>query len=447
MSDHFVTVGDDLALPQGVKVLDAHLPTTSNAAAVGAKVGLSTDETITGAKTFSSQKGLRTSTWFGVGAGVGSARNPVYINTIVDGSAIQNTLAAGGGDDYVGMQTNIKFGGGFAALKVTVTGSMTAGSNVLTLSSGTFSAPVIAGYTAYVPGAGVGGGLPVKSKITSITDTTHAVLAANASTTVSNVQVVLTLAADHDYAFMANDFYTTGSAAGDLSGINNIFGRLTELHLYTPNVTLNALKAGSFELDIEASAAGSTVTTAAVLEISQARNDANAAVTNSYGLWIHGVMSGSANSWGLMVDNGAKSKFTGPVTLAGTAASDTPLTLQAPLNPTGRLLQGYDVTLTNRVFHVDTNGAIGSNSFLTAFEGLGAQITLGQMPGGYAGVQFGSTASGPLYLKKVSSSALTLDSADFELTDATKGLIVKSPNGTRYRLTVGDDGALTTTAL
>jgi hypothetical protein len=37
--------------------------------------------------------------------------------------------------------------------------------------------------------------------------------------------------------------------------------------------------------------------------------------------------------------------------------------------------------------------------------------------------------------------------ADLEVTDSAKGLILKSPGGTRWRLTVGDDGALTTTSL
>jgi hypothetical protein len=37
--------------------------------------------------------------------------------------------------------------------------------------------------------------------------------------------------------------------------------------------------------------------------------------------------------------------------------------------------------------------------------------------------------------------------ADLEVTDSAKGFILKSPGGTRWRLTVGDDGALTTTSL
>lgn len=48
---------------------------------------------------------------------------------------------------------------------------------------------------------------------------------------------------------------------------------------------------------------------------------------------------------------------------------------------------------------------------------------------------------------ELSGKADKVGSADLEITDATKGLIIKSPNGTRWRLTVGDDGALTTTGL
>jgi len=37
--------------------------------------------------------------------------------------------------------------------------------------------------------------------------------------------------------------------------------------------------------------------------------------------------------------------------------------------------------------------------------------------------------------------------ADIEVADSTKGTILQSPNGTRWRITVGNDGALTTTGL
>jgi hypothetical protein len=38
-------------------------------------------------------------------------------------------------------------------------------------------------------------------------------------------------------------------------------------------------------------------------------------------------------------------------------------------------------------------------------------------------------------------------SGDIEVTDSTKGIILKSPSGTRYRFTVSDLGTLTPTAL
>lgn len=371
--------------------LDAKIPSTQLpdlSATYG--LGKNADENIAGAKTFTSLMGLRSTTWFGLGAGVGSARNPVYINQVVDGGAISNTLTAGGGDDYVGFQTNIKFEGGFAALKTIAVGNMTAGSKTLTLTSGTFSSPVIPGYTANVTGAGVGGWLPVKSKILSITDSTHAELADAASTTVNNVQVVLTLAADHNFLFAANDFYTTGTAAGAIAGIDNLFGRLTELHLNTQDAVLNSIKATSSELDIDASAKGSIIGSAVAHEISAIRNDAGATITNSYGLLIHGATpANTTNPWALYVNGGGKSKFTGPTTLSGTAATDVPLVIQLPLGTTGEALQMFDYTLTNKRFHVANSGSVASSNFLTAFEGLSAQTAIGAMTSGFAGIRMG----------------------------------------------------------
>jgi hypothetical protein len=47
----------------------------------------------------------------------------------------------------------------------------------------------------------------------------------------------------------------------------------------------------------------------------------------------------------------------------------------------------------------------------------------------------------------LNAKANLVGAVDVEITDTTKGLILKAPGGTRYRLTVGDDGALTTTGL
>lgn len=45
------------------------------------------------------------------------------------------------------------------------------------------------------------------------------------------------------------------------------------------------------------------------------------------------------------------------------------------------------------------------------------------------------------------SSKLTITGGDVEVTDAAKGIILKSPNGTRFRVTVNDSGALSATAV
>ena len=47
----------------------------------------------------------------------------------------------------------------------------------------------------------------------------------------------------------------------------------------------------------------------------------------------------------------------------------------------------------------------------------------------------------------VIASRLTVAKGDIEVTEYQKGLILRSTNGTRYRLVVADDGTLTTTAV
>ena len=45
------------------------------------------------------------------------------------------------------------------------------------------------------------------------------------------------------------------------------------------------------------------------------------------------------------------------------------------------------------------------------------------------------------------ASKLTVTGGDIEVTDSTKGIILKSPNGTRYRFTVSDIGILSAASL
>lgn len=47
----------------------------------------------------------------------------------------------------------------------------------------------------------------------------------------------------------------------------------------------------------------------------------------------------------------------------------------------------------------------------------------------------------------VERSASAVGDDDIEITSSTAGLILTSPNGTRYRVTVDDAGTLVTTAL
>lgn len=47
----------------------------------------------------------------------------------------------------------------------------------------------------------------------------------------------------------------------------------------------------------------------------------------------------------------------------------------------------------------------------------------------------------------LNAKADKVSTADFEITAATAGVILKAPGGSRYRITVGDDGALTTTTV
>ena len=52
-------------------------------------------------------------------------------------------------------------------------------------------------------------------------------------------------------------------------------------------------------------------------------------------------------------------------------------------------------------------------------------------------------ATNELFNDKVSK----IGADDIEVTLATKGVILKSPNGTRYKITIADDGALISTAV
>jgi len=48
---------------------------------------------------------------------------------------------------------------------------------------------------------------------------------------------------------------------------------------------------------------------------------------------------------------------------------------------------------------------------------------------------------------RITGAASKVGAADIEITDATKGIILKSANNNRYRLTIDNNGIPTTTVL
>lgn len=62
-----------------------------------------------------------------------------------------------------------------------------------------------------------------------------------------------------------------------------------------------------------------------------------------------------------------------------------------------------------------------------------------------AGTTAGTYAAGND--SRITGAAPKVGATDIEITDATKGLILKSANNTRYRLTIDNDGIPTTTVL
>ena len=85
----------------------------------------------------------------------------------------------------------------------------------------------------------------------------------------------------------------------------------------------------------------------------------------------------------------------------------------------------------------------------TGVANTGKTITLGgnlTTSGAYA-ITLTATGTTSVTLPTSGTLATTSSAIDFEITDATKGVILKSANGTRYRVTVEDDGSLKTTSL
>lgn len=119
------------------------------------------------------------------------------------------------------------------------------------------------------------------------------------------------------FLFGANDFIVTGTAGGDVAGITDLFGRLTEVHLQTPSAAVVALVGHQSESNIAPSAVGSSVAT----------------------MFSHRVL--------------------GPRVHAGTVANATSLFVGAPVvDGTGA------VSGTSRALHVDGDSYLKGNTIV-----------------------------------------------------------------------------------
>ena len=108
------------------------------------------------------------------------------------------------------------------------------------------------------------------------------------------------------------------------------------------------------------------------------------------------------------------------------------LTLE-PQNPTGRGLDLREGTsgYTGQMLHLRQFGDTGDRAVMDA----AGKLQWGTGDGSFD-ASFGRAAAGSVG-----------GDVDLESTNSAKGLILKSPDGTRFRVQVADDGSLTTTGL
>ncbi|MHA7171096.1 hypothetical protein ACX801_23390 [Arthrobacter bambusae] len=121
------------------------------------------------------------------------------------------------------------------------------------------------------------------------------------------------------FVFGANDFVQTGSADGDAKGIRNIYGRLSEVHVYAPNLPMDSVVGFQAEIHLEAGATGTTVTNAYGILVKDGR-DVPGGIANRYGVKIESPTTGT-NKWALYTSGTAPSSFGGNVTLNDTSGS------------------------------------------------------------------------------------------------------------------------------
>lgn len=180
------------------------------------------------------------------------------------------------------------------------------------------------------------------------------------------------------FVFGANDFVVTGSAAGDATGIRNIFARLSEVHVYAPGRTLDQVVGFQTEAHVEASATGTNVTALVGVQVKAPRNAGGGVLTNAYGVKIESPTT-ATNNYAIHTSGLASSLFSGDILMN----SD-------PSFP--RTLNAYDGTVRGKTFTVGTSTlasvarltakSSADSDVVAAFQGRGGQtadiVTFGQ---------------------------------------------------------------------
>ena len=96
---------------------------------------------------------------------------------------------------------------------------------------------------------------------------------------------------------------------------------------------------------------------------------------------------------------------------------------------------------TNGAFQIGDTAEVGGGAFIT---GDNTDIDI-VMQGGPV-VTFKNSGNVGIGTN-IPASKLEVDGGDIEIDDSASGLILRSPNGTRYRVQVDNSGNLTTTAI
>lgn len=116
------------------------------------------------------------------------------------------------------------------------------------------------------------------------------------------------------------------------------------------------------------------------------------------------------------------------------------------------------VQTTSQLYAVDSSGQQTTftysnsnfNSFTVAMRDGSGRIYVNTAVNGSQAVnlnQLNAAVSGRLSLSGGTLTGLLSTNNDIEITDSTRGIILRSENGTRYRVTVADNGSLTTTVV